>query len=98
VKLAAKVDVLEGDDQLVRRVAPVYPAEARRQRVEGTVNLSATVMENGSVSDVQVVDGPPVLARSAVEAVKRWRYKAFEIDGKPATKEIRISVDFKMPD
>jgi TonB family protein len=98
VKLAAKVDVLEGDDQLVRRVPPVYPAEARLQRLEGTVTLSATVMEDGSVDDVQVVDGPAVLARSAVEAVKRWRYKPFELDGKPATKEIRISVDFKLPD
>jgi TonB family protein len=98
VKLAAKVDVLEGDYQLVRRVPPVYPAEARLERLEGTVTLSATVMEDGSVEDVQVVDGPPVLALSAVEAVKRWRYKPFEIDGKPATKEIRISVDFKLPD
>jgi TonB family protein len=98
VKLAAKVDVLEGDDQLIRRVPPVYPSEARLQRLEGTVTLLATVMEDGSVDDVQVVDGPPVLAQSAVEAVKRWRYKPFEVDGKPVTNQIRISVDFKLPD
>ena len=40
-------------------------------------------MEDGTVGDVKVVEGPPELAPSAVDAVKHWRYKPFELDGKP---------------
>jgi TonB family protein len=64
--------------QLVHRVAPVYPAQARLLRLEGTVVLSAMVMEDGTVRDVKVVEGLPELAQAAVDAVKRWRYKPFE--------------------
>jgi len=83
--------------QLIHRVAPVYPAQARRSHVEGTVVLAAVIMEDGSVRSVKVVEGPATLAQSAVEAVKLWRYQPFELDGKPVKNEIRINVDFKFP-
>ncbi len=83
--------------QLLHRVAPVYPAQARLLRVEGTVILAAVVMEDGTVGDVNVVEGSAVLAQSAVDAVKHWRYMPFELDGKPVKKEIRINVDLKYP-
>jgi len=83
--------------QLVRRIPPVYPAQARLLRLEGTVVLEATVAEDGTVREVQVVDGSPVLSPSAVDAVKRWRYKPFELDGKPISNAIRINIDFKLP-
>jgi TonB family protein len=84
--------------QLVHRVPPVYPPQARVLRQEGTVVLAAVIMENGTLQDVKVIDGPPIFARSAVDAVKRWRYKPYELDGKPVKNEIRISVDFKLPE
>ncbi len=83
--------------QLVHRVAPVYPAQARQLRQEGTVILAAMVMEDGTVGDAKVVEGSPVLAQSAVDAVKQWRYKPFELDGKPVKKETRITINFKFP-
>jgi TonB family protein len=83
--------------QLLHRVAPVYPAQARLLRLEGTVILAAVVMEDGTVGDVNVVEGSPVLAQSAVDAVKHWRYKPYELDGKPVKNEIKINVDFKYP-
>lgn len=83
--------------QLVHRVPPVYPAQARLLRQEGRVILAATVTEDGSVRDVTVVEGSPVLVSSAVDAVKHWRYKPFELDGKPVSNAIRISIDFKLP-
>jgi protein TonB len=55
------------------------------------------VMEDGTLRDVKVVEGSPTLVQSAVEAVRRWRYEPFELDGKPVKNEIRISVDFKLP-
>ena len=81
--------------QLMHRVAPVYPAQARSLRMEGTVVLTAVVMEDGTVSDVRVVDGSPTLAQSAVDAVKQWRYKPYQLDGKPVKNEITINVAFK---
>jgi TonB family protein len=83
--------------QLVHRVPPVYPAQARLLRLEGTVIVSATVMEDGTVRDVKVVQGAPVLAQSAVNAVKYWRYKPYELDGKPVKNDVVITVDFKFP-
>jgi TonB family protein len=84
--------------QLLHRVEPVYPAEALLLRVEGTVILAATVMEDGTVRDVKVVEGIPELASAAVDAVKQRRYEPFELDGKPVKNEIGISVDFKLPE
>ena len=95
--LSAPVSQGVSGGQLLHRVAPVYPAEARLLRLEGTVILAAMIMEDGTVGDVKVVEGSPVLAQSAVDAVKHWRYKPYELDGKPVKKEIRINVDFKFP-
>ena len=83
--------------RLVHRVEPVYPAQARLLRLEGTVILAAMVMEDGTVSNVKVVEGSAELAPAAVDAVKHWRYKPFELDGKPVKNEIGISVEFKLP-
>jgi TonB family protein len=83
--------------QLLHRVAPVYPAQARQLRLDGSVILAAVVMEDGTVGDVNVVEGSPVLAQSAVDAVKHWRYKPYELDGKPVKKETKITIDFKFP-
>ena len=83
--------------QLVYRVPPVYPAQARALRQEGTVILAAVIIEDGTLRDVKVIEGPPLLAQSALDAVKHWRYKAYELDGKVMQNEISIKVDFKLP-
>jgi TonB family protein len=84
--------------QLVHRVPPVYPAQARLLRLEGKVVLAAVIMEDGTLSDVRVIEGEPLLAQSAVDAVQHWRYKPYELDGKPVKNLIRINVDFKFPE
>ena len=66
-------------------------------RVEGTVKLSAMVAEDGRVRDVKVIEGSPVLANAAAGALKRWRYKPFQLDGRPTMHEIQVNVDFKLP-
>jgi TonB family protein len=83
--------------QLLRRVAPVYPPQARELRLEGTVVLTATVMEDGTVRDIKVVNGSPLLAQSAVDAVKHWRYKPFELDGIAVKNEVTVNVAFRYP-
>jgi TonB family protein len=95
--LKAPVSLGVSGGKLLHRVPPVYPTEARVLRQGGTVVLAATVMEDGKVGSVRVIDGPPVFAQSAVEAVKQWRYRPFELDGKPVKNEIGITLHFKYP-
>ena len=82
---------------MIHRVPPVYPLQAKSLRMEGKVVLDATVMEDGSVRDLKVVEGPAVFTASAMEAVKKWRYKPFVLDGKAVKSPMRIMVDFKLP-
>jgi TonB family protein len=95
--LTAPVSAGVSGGKLLHRVSPEYPIEARVLRQGGTVILAATVMEDGSVAGVRVIEGPPVFAHAAVEAVKQWRYKPFALDGKPVKNEIGITLRFKYP-
>jgi TonB family protein len=96
--LSARVSEGISGGQLIHRVPPVYPLQAKSLRMEGKVVLDAMVMEDGSVSDLKVVQGPPVFTASALDAVKKWRYKPFVLNGKAVKSPMRIMVDFKLPD
>jgi len=82
---------------LLRRVQPVYPPEARRLRLEGSVLLEANVAEDGQIQDLKVVSGQAVLAQAAVEAVKQWQYSPFLLNGQPIRKQTRINIKFIAP-
>ncbi len=82
---------------LIHRVNPIYPAEARIQRLAGPVTLDATVAEDGSVRNLKVVNGPSLLASAATAAVKLWRYSPSMLDGKPIEVQKRITIVFKLP-
>src|SRR5258708_24656883 len=58
------------------KVAPVYPELAKRMNITGVVKVQITVATNGSVKNVKVVGGHPVLATAALDALKRWRFEA----------------------
>ena len=82
--------------RLLSRVAPIYPDAAQSQRIQGRVVVDAMVMEDGSIGELKVVQGQPMLAQSAVEAVKHWRYQPFVLDGKPIQRETTITIDFRL--
>ena len=79
--------------RLIKKVAPVYPAQARG--LEGEVVLQAVIAKDGSVQSVDLVSGNPVLAESAAEAVRQWRYQPYVLNGQPVEVETRIQVNFK---
>jgi protein TonB len=81
---------------LIRDVAPQYPPEAGRARIEGTVVLLAVIGTDGSVKDVRVENGLPILAQAAIDAVKQWRYKPYMIDGEPVEVDSRITINFTL--
>jgi TonB family protein len=76
--------------------APVYPQEAKDQRVQGTVVLAATIGKDGTVEQLKVVSGPPMLQRSALEAVRTWVYKPFLLNGDPIVVKTTISVNYTL--
>ena len=81
---------------LVYDVAPQYPPEAGRARIEGTVVLMAVIGKDGTVKDVQIENGLPILAQAAIDAVKQWRYRPYMIDGEPVEVDSRITINFTL--
>jgi protein TonB len=81
---------------LVYDVAPKYPPEAGRARIEGTVVLLAVIGKDGTVQDVRVAKGLPVLAQAAIEAVKQWRYRPYLLNGEPVEVDSQITINFNL--
>ena len=81
---------------LVRKVQPVYPPIAKTAHISGTVVLHAIIAKDGSVQDLQYVSGPPLLMKSAMDAVKQWRYKPTMLNGEPVEVDTTISVVFTL--
>jgi periplasmic protein TonB len=82
---------------LVHKVQPVYPPEAWRMHVEGSVVIDAVVTVQGDVDELKLVSGHPMLAPAAMEAVRKWRYTPYSLNGRPIPKETRITVTFIAP-
>ena len=82
---------------LVRKVEPTYPADARLRRLSGPVTLDATIGVDGSVKAVSVVSGTAILASAAKSAVREWRFSPAKLDGKPIETQKRITVVFRLP-
>jgi protein TonB len=91
-----KVSKAEALSAIASRVAPDYPAVAKQLRIEGAVELEATVAEDGSVDDVNIVSGNPILTKAAAMALKKWKFTPFTDGGKPVKAIAPISMTFKM--
>ena len=82
---------------LVTKVEPTYPVVARQMKMEGTVEVDAYVGESGTVETVKTVNGNPVLAKAAEDAVKKWKFSPFKTDDGKAVKVIvNLAFTFKM--
>lgn len=75
-------------------VKPSYPLLARQMKVQGSVILQAMISKSGSIQDLHVVSGPPILATAAQEAVKQWHFKPHFQGAEPVEAETRITVNF----
>jgi len=82
---------------VMKKVAPVYSATALQLRKEGQVELTATLSKEGAVTGVRVLSGDLMLAKSAVEAVKQWKYRPYLLNGEPVEIETQITVNFRLP-
>lgn len=93
-----RVRVSQGVTQglLLRKVTPQYPPLAKQARIQGTVVLSALIGKDGSIQNLHVVSGHPMLTNAALEAVKEWKYKPYILNGEPVEVETTINVNFSL--
>ena len=82
---------------LIKRVPPEYPREAQVKRIQGTVVLQVRVDREGNVTDAKLVSGHPALAQAAIEAVKKWKYHPYLLNGSPFQMVTKADVTFTLP-
>jgi protein TonB len=84
--------IMEGN--LIYRVQPDYPSLARLARIQGAVVLRAVISKQGTIENLQAISGPPMLMKAAVDAVQRWRYRPYLLNGEPVEVDTEITVNF----
>jgi len=85
------------EGMLLRKVEPVYPRIAIVSRISGEVRLHALIGRGGSIEDLTVVSGHPILAGAARDAVSQWKYRPFILNGQAVEVETFIVVTFRQP-
>ena len=93
-KIRVSSGVAQGN--LIRNVQPQYPVLARQAHIQGIVVLLAVIGKDGTVRDLHVKSGPPLLAQAAMDAVKQWRYKPYLLNGEPVEIDTQINVNFTL--
>ncbi len=101
--LAASEDAVRLDAQkrpkIVKKVNPVYPEEARKQKIQGVVEMEATINAFGDVVGVRVLPTHPpqtLLEQAAVAALRQWKYEPYRINGKAKTVIFNVSITFSL--
>ncbi len=82
--------------RVLTRVEPVYPPLARMARIQGTVVLKAIISKQGTIEELHVVSGHPMLTQAAIDAVQQWRYRPYMLLGEPVEVDTQIIVDFTL--
>jgi protein TonB len=81
---------------LLSRVDPVYPAEAKQNGIQGTVKLEVTIDKEGHVSTVALISGPAELVRSATDAVQQWVYRPTLLNGDAVSVLTTVDVNYTL--
>jgi protein TonB len=81
---------------LIKKITPTYPALAKSARIQGTVRFTAIIGKDGTIQNLQLVSGHPMLVQSATEAVKQWIYKPTLLNDEPVEVITQIDVNFTL--
>jgi len=82
---------------LIKKVPPTYPSNALRLRIEGTVELQATISKTGEITHIKLVSGDSQLTKAATDAVKQWKYKPYLLNGEPVEMQTQVTINFRLP-
>jgi TonB family protein len=88
------IDAVEAQKHLTAHVDPVYPAIAKAAAVQGEVKISVVIDGAGQVASEKVVSGPPMLQQAALDAVKKWRFTPFEVNGTATQTTTTLTIPF----
>jgi len=91
-----RVPERRSDCYLLYRVEPLYPREAREQRVEGTVMVHLQIGTDGHVRSSRELSGPAPLVPAALAAVREWRFIPALLNGQPIDSEKDVSIEFQL--
>ena len=92
----AQIHVKPDAVTVFKKVQPVYPADAKKARIQGTVVLDAIIGKDGKVEHLSVVSGHAELQQSALDAVRQWEYQPFLLNGDPVVVETTINVIYTL--
>lgn len=92
--ISVSAKVMQG--QLLTKVPPTYPAEAKKERIQGKVVLNAVIGKGGRVEELVVASGPKELQQSALDAVRQWTYKPFLLNGQPVEVKTTINLTYSL--
>lgn len=81
---------------VIRKVQPTYPPLARTARVQGSVVLAAIIGKDGTIQNLHVISGHPLLTQAALDAVKQWRYRPYILNGEPVEVDTQVTVNFNL--
>ena len=79
---------------LISQVKPVYPPLAKQARIQGVVVLEAEISKEGTIDNLKVITGHPLLIQAAIDAVRQWRYKPTMLNNEPVPVVTTITVNF----
>jgi protein TonB len=98
VVVPQRVKVSQGvsEGMLIHKVTPAYPPLARQARISGVVVLQAVISKSGTIENLTLKQGHPMLSPAAIEAVKQWKYKPYYLNGEPVEVETVITVNFTL--
>ena len=82
--------------KLVKQPKPLYPPLARQARIQGTVRFTAVIGKDGTIQNLQMISGHPLLVQSAQDAVKQWVYQPTLLNGEPVEVITQIDVNFTL--
>jgi periplasmic protein TonB len=81
---------------LIQQVRPAYPALAIVAHVQGPVILNALISRGGTIENLRLASGHPMLVQAAMDAVRQWRYRPYLLNGEPVEVETQITVNFTL--
>jgi TonB family protein len=82
--------------QVLTKVPPVYPQDAKDAKITGAVVLQAVIGKDGVIENLQVVSGPEKLRTSSLDAVRQWTYKPYLLNGEPTEVQTTITVNYSL--
>jgi protein TonB len=83
--------------RLIRQVTPIYPEAAIKLRLRGSVRFKGRITKDGTLVNITLLSGHPVLVPAATEAVRLFRYQPAALNGVPVEEDAEAKVDFILP-